>query len=113
MVLFEAGSLNTTFNFEIGDKSANEIYAEIVNLKKYIENVLPNVKVFLSCPVIRADNIRANHTLMGLDELLKSFHNVIDNNNIDENGLGRKGLHLNKRGSTRLAMNFISRMRRL
>ena len=42
------------------DKSANQIYSEIVNLKSYIKKVLPKVNVILSCPVIRADNISAN-----------------------------------------------------
>ena len=89
-------------------KPADDIYNEIMNLKRYIENVLPSVIVYLSCPVIRADDIKANHTLRRLEELLKSHSHIIRGT-----CLGRKGLHLNGKGSGRLAMNFISLMRHL
>ena len=94
-------------------KSADQIYSEILNLKRYIEDVLPSVNVYLSGPVIRADNILANHTLRKLEALLKSHGNVVKNDNIDGTCLGRKGLHLNGKGSGRLATNFISLMRYL
>ena len=32
---------------------------------------------------------------------------LVDNNNIKEENLGRKGLHLNGKGIGRLAINFI------
>ena len=91
-----------------------QIYGEILNLKEYVEDVLPNVNVYISCPLIRADNITANHTLRKLDMLLKTHNkNIIENDDIDGTCLGRKGLHLNAKGSGRLASNFISLMRHL
>lgn len=75
--------------------------------------MLPNVKVYLSCPVLRTDNIKANTTLRRLNEALRYLPNVIINDNVDDKCIGKKGLHLNARGSGRLATNYISLMRNL
>ena len=37
--------------------------------------------------------------------------NIIDNDNIKEQHLGRKCLHLNGKGTRRLAMNFIETLK--
>ena len=95
-------------------KSADDIYHEISNLKQYLEDALPGVNVIISCPSIRCDNINANHTLRKLEEKFKSSSfKIISNDNIDRTCLGRKGLHLNCKGTGRLAMNYISFLRRL
>ena len=94
-------------------KSANEIANEIGFLKLFIEQKVPGVKIFVSCPVLRLDNKKANNTLRELSVLLKSDGNTVCNENVDSSCLGRKGLHLNPKGSGRLAINFISLMRRL
>ena len=75
--------------------------------------ILPNVKIFISCPVVRFDNYEANFTLRKLDAKLKSTRNIIMNDNIDKSCIGKKGLHLNAKGSGRLALNYISLMRHL
>ena len=95
------------------NKNADQISEEITNLKEFIENILPNVHIFISCPVLRLDNAKANSTLRELSKILKSLHKVVVNDNIDGSCLGKKGLHLNPKGSGRLAMNYISLMRRL
>ena len=77
----------------------------------YIIKVLPQTKVFISCPLIRRDNIKANSTLRQLDHELKCFNDVIINDNVDDACLGKRGLHLNAKGSGRLAINYISQMR--
>ena len=94
-------------------KTADEIATEIKNLKLFIEDMLPTVKIFLSCPVLRTDNLQANVTLRKLDKILKGMPNIISNDNIDKTCLGKKGLHLNPKGSDRLVINYISLMRRL
>ena len=95
-------------------KSANDIANEIRSLKAFIEKLVPGVKLFLSCPIIRLDNNKANNTLLKLATLFKHMEsNIITNDNIDASCLGKKGLHLNPKGSGRLAINFISLMRRL
>ena len=94
-------------------KSANEIFNEIRCLKSFIEQMVPGINIFMSCPVIRLDDKKANNTLCELAILLKDAGNIICNDNVDSSCLGKKGLHLNPKGSGRLAINFISLMRRL
>ena len=95
-------------------KTCDEIANEILNLKSFIHSALPNAKVFISCPVIRTDNKKANNTLRELDTVLKNTtKDIVTNDNIDSTCLGKRGLHLNPKGSGRLAINFISLMRRL
>ena len=95
-------------------KTAQEIATEIIYLKEYIESVLPTVKLFWSCPVLRTDNRKANSVLRELSQWLKFFSkNFIDNSNLDVSCIGHKGLHLNEKGSSCLAVNFISQMKSL
>ena len=95
-------------------KTCDEILDEILNLKAFIHSALPNARVFISCPVIRTDNKKANNTLRELDIILKNTtKDIVINDNIDITCLGKRGLHLNPKGSGRLAINFISLMRRL
>ena len=96
------------------EKTADEIANELTNLKAFIKNELPTINVFFSCPVMRLDNSKANLVLRKLSVWLKlSTNNVIVNDNIDGTCIGKKGLHLNAKGSGRLAMNFIALMQRL
>ena len=95
-------------------KKSNGIANEIEALKLHITDTLPGVKVFLSCPVIRIDDRNANNTLREFDIYLKrNITDIIVNDNIDVSCLGRRGLPLNPKGSGRLAINYISLMRRL
>ena len=94
-------------------KTADAIAKEMSNLKDFIQNKLPNANIFMSCPILRLDNAKANSTLRELKEILKSNYKVIVNDNIDGTCLGRKGLHLNPKGSGRLAVNYISLIQRL
>ena len=109
VIILHIGSNDST------QKTSTEILEEIWNLKDRIESVLPKVKIYLSCPVIRIDNVKADLTLRHLGKKLQHHFSssVIINDNIDSSCLGKKVLHLNPRGSGRLAMNYISLMRRL
>lgn len=106
-MILQIGSNDATF------KSASQILNEIINLKVYIEHMVPGITIYLSSPVVRFDNKTANSTLRELGMLFENFNNIIFNDNIDSSCIGKKGLHLNPRGSGRLAINFISVMRRL
>ena len=93
---------------------------EILLLKTYIESmamiesILPNVTIILSQPIIRTDNQRVNNILkIYICKLnLLNIH-ILDNSNIQEEHLGKKGLHLNKRGTGKLALNIMSLIRQL
>ena len=46
------------------------------------------------------------------DHFLDLNMDILDNRNITSKHLGRKGLHLNKAGSTRLPKNIIHKLRK-
>ena len=105
-VILQIGSNDSPF------KHYQEIADEIENLKAFIHSKLPSTRIFISCPVVRTDNKKANNTLRQLDTLLRNTtKDVVINDNVDISCLGKKGLHLNPKGYGRLATNFISLMR--
>ena len=91
-------------------KPADKIVYELINLRSHIEQSLPSCKVFISCPIFRTDHKLANSTIRQVNSKLKLLNRVIVNDTIDATCLGKKGLHLNKEGSRRLAKNFMSHM---
>ena len=91
-------------------KPSKQIVDELLNLRKFILSTLPNCKVFISCPTFRTDNKLANSTISLVQKKLASVDRVLLNKNIDGLCLGKRGLHLNKEGSRRLAKNFIEQM---
>ena len=94
--------------------SSRELLDKMLELKSFISSNLPTSKVIISSPVLRTDNGKAMLTLKNLNKLMKELKiNIIDNDNIKEQHLGRKGLHLNSKGTSRLAMNFIEMLKPL
>ena len=77
------------------------------NLIAHIESVLPSAIVYLSCPILRFDDAKANLTLH-LIMKMKYLPNIILHDNVDKSCLGKKDVHLNPKGSGRLAINFLS-----
>ena len=94
-------------------KPSQTIVSELVVLRKFIESNLPGAKVILSSPIMRTDNKLANSTIRAVNNSLKSLPNVIHNDKLDAHCLGKKGLHLNSKGTGKLAVNFISEMQRV
>ena len=95
-------------------KGYQGIVNELMNLRTFIQSVVPGVKIFLSCPVIRTDNSKANRASNDLITFMKTWmDDIITHDKIDVSCLGKKGLHLNPKGSGRLATSFISLMQRL
>ena len=95
-------------------KSSDKILNELLDLKAHIERVLPTATIILSQPIIRTDNVKANLTIRRLIGQLGNLDiRVLDHTNINVDHLGKKGLHLNGRGTGRMAMNFISMFRQL
>ena len=95
-------------------KSSEVILTELLRLKSYIENALPGVIVILSQPIMRIDNAKAALAIKYVCDKLDNLNiYVLDNSNINENHLGRKDLHLNGRGTERLAMNIMYLIKQL
>ena len=94
-------------------KPSRHMCDDLLCLKLLIKDKLPDCIVSISCPIKRLDNSRACLTLVHLAKHLKELDiNIIDNCNISEIHLGKKGLHLNDRGPRQLAANFIAHMKR-
>ena len=89
------------------DKPAKDIYVELINLRDYINQVLPNTKVYLSCPILRKDIAKANRVLSELDSKIKRVGDCVTNDNIDGTCISKLGLHLNSKGSKQLVLNYI------
>ena len=75
----------------------------------YAEYRVPGMKVTISCPTLRKDNLDANRKLSEVTYKLKrSGISIIDHNNIFGEHLGGKGLHLNGMGVRTFATNLIA-----
>ena len=95
------------------DKGSHEILNELLDLKNWIPTKLPETKVIISCPTIRRDNQKARLTILRLRSNLQQLDiNLISNENVLEEHLAYKGLHLNNRRSNRLAWDYLSYIRK-
>ena len=82
-------------------------------LKSFIEKTLPQSKVCISNLVKRTDHEKATLTVNEVIEHLFALKlDIFDNSNINVTGLNRSGLHLNKTGTGKLAVNFIKKIKR-
>ena len=91
------------------ETSADDMFDRLIDLKTFAEGKVPNLKVTFSCPILREDNVVANAKQVQLkNRLRRSGLEVIVNDNIEKEDLGRKGLHLRPSGSSKLAKNIIS-----
>ena len=92
--------------------TSREILDKLLKLKTLIKETLPETEVTFSKPTIRSDNGNVALTVRNLcGHLLDLNMDILDNRNITSKHLGRKGLHLNKAGSNRLAKNIIHKLR--
>ena len=89
--------------------TSREILDNLITLKSFITDKLPNCKVVISTPTLRTDDGKAALTVCQLtNHLLQLDIDIIDNRNINARNLGNKGLHLNPTGTSRLAKNLLS-----
>ena len=65
-----------------------------------MESKSPEFQVFISCPTCRFDHVKARITIFNLCKKLDDL-DIMDilNENIGDNLIGRKVLHLNEHGS--------------
>ena len=106
-ILLHLGTNDCTIN------TSDSVLKRLITLKKHIENLLPSCKVCLSLPTLRTDNTTANTIIKNLNtKLKKSNYMLLDNSNIMEYDLGKKGLHFNRHGTKKMAGNIISLIKR-
>ena len=98
------------------NESSSIVLDKILNLKTFIQNSLPQSKVIISNVINRNDeaSLKASLTVENLNNNLNSLKlDIVDNSTIGKECLGKKGLHLTKRGTGKLAINFIDKIRSL
>ena len=84
--------------------TSRKILDNLITLKSFITDKLPNCKVVISTPTLRTDDGKAALTVSQLtNHLLQLDIDIIDNRNINARNLGNKGLQLNLAGTSRLA----------
>ena len=71
------------------EKTADMIFDELIKLKLFAEAKVPNIKVIISCPIVRRDNEVANIKVLHLrHKLRKSGLDIISNERVTYNELG-------------------------
>ena len=94
--------------------TADNIYDGLLELKALSEAAVPGIRVTISCPMVRTDNRFANDKLVEVkNRLIRSGLPIILNDNINEDHLGYKGLHLKQSGTNQLSENVGNFIRNL
>ena len=79
--------------------TSREILDKLLNLKSIAKDINPGSDVCLSTPAIRTDRGKEALTVFHLtNHLLQLEINIIDNRNITNKHLNRRGLHVNVSG---------------
>ena len=107
-----------TVILHIGTNDATEngidsdiLISRILDLKAEIEKTVNGCKVILSLPMRRKDNTKANKILMEVcDKIIALKLDIINNSNVMNDQLGRRGLHLNQHGNARFAQNLLNKL---
>ena len=74
-----------------------------------MEDRIPSCQVVISCLIRRSDNVKANKTAEKVNNFIKLAKlKFIDNTNITDKHLGRRGLHLNQNGNIIFAKNLLN-----
>ena len=83
---------------------------------KKVKQISPNTKVVFSSLITRKDKKDLDKKVQDVNNRLKNYCSqtnldYIENNNIKEEHLGNKKLHLNKKGNTVFANNLLKYLR--
>ena len=89
--------------------TSRKILYNLLTLKSFITDNLPNCKVVISTPSLCANDWKAALTVSQLtNHFLHLDIDIIANRNINGKNLGNKGLHLNPTGTSRLVKNLLN-----
>ena len=109
----------TTVILHIGTNDATEngidsdkLVKRILDLQEEIEKMVLGCKAIISLPIRRNDSLKADKILSDVCEKIISLKlDIINNSNIMNEQLGRRGLHLNQYGNARFAQTLINKLR--
>ena len=95
-------------------ESSKVMLGKLLDLKEFIENILPESNVIISDLITRTDHGKASLTVIKTNEDLHGLQmDIMSNGNITSNELNKGELHLNPRGLGKLAIKFIRRIKNL
>ena len=103
-----------TNNVSLKDADPDQILNALLDFKKDIEDQIPGCIVVLSMPTKRFDNESLGKIIESLNKKISDLEiETINSNHISRGDIGRKGLHLNARGTNKLTHKFIAKLNRL
>ena len=83
----------------------------MLQLKSVITNSLPNCRVIFLQPTAGEDNGKRGLTLHRLNKYFSELNlDVVNNSNIKVKHASQKGLHLNPKEKSSLALNFMHKI---
>ena len=93
------------------DFTAKDIIANFQDIVETIIEIDPKIKIIFSSVIQRFDNDKLQPKVVGLNKDLQALCKklnlgFLDNFNIVNNHIGQRGLHLNRSGKARLALNL-------
>ena len=105
-IILHVGTNNTVVD------TPEDIYNDLISLKTKIEDKIPNCQVLISCLIRRSDNVKASKTAEKVNNFIKLVKlKFIENGNITDKHLGRRGLHLSRNGNIIFAKNLLNAIR--
>ena len=88
--------------------NSSEIVSNILKLRSFISQKLPNANIILSKPIMRSDTAAGKVTIEEVNKQLNDFEiDMIDNSNLSRAHLNGRGLHLNTKAMLQFAENLI------
>ena len=101
-----------TNNASLKNANPDQILNALLDLKKDIGDQVPGCMVVISMPTKRFDNEEYGKIIESLKRKITDLGiDAISNNNISRADIGRKGLHLNAKGTSKLASKLVSKLR--
>ena len=97
-------------------ESSQKIAESISKLGGQIKKNSPNTKVAISTIIVRKDKTTIRNKIKDINDILKNICDqnawtFIDNRNVDLSCLNRRGIHLNRKGSSLVTKNFLNHLR--
>ena len=103
MLLIQKQPNNVILHVEKNDASScnsSEIVNNILKIRSFISQKLPNANIIFSKPIMRSDTGAGKVTIEVVSKQLNDFDfDMIDNSNISRAHLNGRGLHLNTKGT--------------
>ena len=101
-----------TNNASLKNANPDQILDALLDFKKDILDQVPGCMVVISMPTKRFDNEEYGKIIESLNKKITDLGiDAINNNNISRGDIGRKGLHLNAKGTGKLTSKLVSKLR--